>query len=102
MTDEERALIQEETRRVVCAANKTKSGTVLLGARHWDTWMVEQAHPHRIRGGDEEQGFIDQYGNFLTRKEAWVIAKRQNQIIRYVAGQSSETVDDILWSENLY
>ena len=102
MTDEERDLIQEETRRVVCAANKTKNGTVLLGARHWDTWMVKQADLQGIRGGNEEQGFIDQYGNFLTRKEAWVIAKRQNQIMRYVGNQSSESVDDILWSENLY
>jgi hypothetical protein len=102
MTEEERALIQEETRRVVCAANRTKKGTVLLGARHWDRWMVEQADLQGIRGGNEEQGFIDQYGNFLTRKEAWDVAKRKNQIIRYVANQSNETVDDILWSENLY
>jgi len=66
--------------------------------------MVKQADLQGIRGGneDEEQGFIDQYGNFLTRKEAWVIAKRQNQIMRYVGNQSSESVDDILWSENLY
>lgn len=31
---------------------------------------------------DMIQGFTDQYGNFLTRKEAYIIAKAAGQIIR--------------------
>lgn len=104
ITEEERAIMQKETQRVVCAANKLKDGTVLVGARHWDRWMAAQADKMGVRGGNEEQGFIDQYHNFLTRNEAWKIALRQNQIVRYVGNQTKENVslDDILWSENLY
>ena len=103
MTDEERALIQDNNRRVVCAANISIYGVVLVGARHWDTWMHKQADAQGISGveGCQEQGFIDQYGNYLTRAEAWKVAKRQNQIIHLCGGQT--LIDDgILWSENLY
>lgn len=102
MTEDERKEFQKKNQRVVCAANKLKDGSIILGARHWDLWMVTQAQKLGIRGGDEEQGFIDQYHNFLSREEAWGIAYRQNQIVRYVSGQNENTVDDILWSENLY
>lgn len=105
MTDEERAIVQEANRRVVCAANVSTYGVVLLGARHWDTWMRKQADAQGITGaeGCQVQGFIDQYGNFLTRSAAWVVAKRQNQIIRLVGSQKSIYDDDEkLWSENLY
>jgi hypothetical protein len=43
-----------------------------------------------------EQGFIDQFCNFLTREEAYVIAKANGQIIN----PGHET--DKLYSENLY
>lgn len=44
-----------------------------------------------------DEGFIDQFGNFLTREEAHVIAVKQNQIIRRCGGDESR-----LYSENLY
>lgn len=47
---------------------------------------------------DEEQGFIDQHGKFYTRKEAFVIAKENNQLIR----QESWNATEELYSENLY
>jgi hypothetical protein len=43
-----------------------------------------------------EQGFIDQYGQFLTRQEAYTIALEQNQIL--YPGFDSGT----LYSEDLY
>ena len=43
------------------------------------------------------QGFIDQFGQFLTREEAWPIAERNTQIIRRVGGDGIK-----LYSENLY
>jgi hypothetical protein len=42
------------------------------------------------------QGFVDNKGNFLTRKEALLIAEKENQIIRRCGG------DVELYSENLY
>lgn len=56
--------------------------------------------PNKKREGEwqhYEQGFIDQFGNFLTRKEAWVIAEQQNQLYR-----KDGTEHGILYSENIY
>jgi hypothetical protein len=48
-------------------------------------------------GRNSEQGFIDTWGNFLTREEAWVNATFNNQIIRRCGGDEGR-----LYSENLY
>lgn len=42
------------------------------------------------------QGFVDQYGKFHTREEAWKIAEEQGQI-RQVSGRHGT-----LFSEDLY
>lgn len=44
-----------------------------------------------------EQGFIDQFGNFLSRERALEIAKANNQIMRRCGGDEHQ-----LFSENLY
>lgn len=44
-----------------------------------------------------EDGFIDQFGNFLTREEAYVIAIANNQMRRVFHDQEGS-----LYSENLY
>lgn len=83
---------------VVCAANRDQYGTIVAGARHYDNVMrgVLNTSP-RISIHDMEQGFIDQFGNFLTRREAWVIALENNQIRRLLGSP-----DGILFSEHLY
>lgn len=84
-------------RRVVCAAIRDATGQVVCGARHFDNGM------HRAIGrlmsftAPWEQGFIDQFGMFLTREEAFVVASQAGQIIRRVGGD-----DGRLFSENLY
>lgn len=83
-------------RRVVCAANRFSDGTIILGARHWDELMREHAMQIGRMQCGAEQGFIDQWRVFMTRKEAWSVAVEANQIIRDV-GCSGE-----LYSENLY
>ena len=96
--------------RVVCAANKLTNGKILLGARHWDFFMHQQANHieefyMEVYGeeatekmfAESEQGFIDQYGNFLTREEAWVIAEKNGQIVR----DHDKCVGE-LFSEHLY
>ena len=94
--------------RIVCAANRLPDGTILIGARHWDKWMHQQndgrvpvepnTHPGVFE--DEEQGFIDNRGNFLSRTEAWKVADEAGQIIYRVGGDTAD--GGTLYSENLY
>jgi hypothetical protein len=87
-------------RRVVCAANRYGDDLMLLGARHWDKQMHAMADKIGFVRADydkEEQGFIDQFGVFMTREEAWQVAWDAGQIIRRVGGDGG-----CLYSENLY
>lgn len=84
-------------RRVVCAANMFPDGTIILGARHWDPLMCQQANALGRKGGTEEQGFIDQWRVFMTREEAWLVAEAAGQII-----YRGNWGDGVLYSENLY
>ncbi len=84
---------------VVCAAIR-KGERIICGARHYDTIMRNQITASE--GQDHwrgcEQGFINQYGEFLTRAEARVIANTNSQ-------QSKEKPphdEEILYSEDLY
>jgi len=84
---------------IVCSAIRHKNGGgIICGPRHFDSIMNDQIRNNAYKGwSDSEQGFVDQFGKFLTRKEARDIAKQKNQIIRRVGGDSQE-----LFSENLY
>jgi len=83
-------------RRVVCAANRNReTGRLICGARHWDKIMRASLLPTENHAG-WDQGFIDQFGDFLTRREAWEIAKDRGQILRDVSTPGT------LYSENLY
>lgn len=85
--------------RVVCAANKNKeSGRIICGARHWDAIMRSQVKDDEGFGGNWTQGFINQFGEFLTREEAYIIAKEQGQIIHPNGTHDDKT----LFSECLY
>ena len=90
---------QPGNRRIICAANKFPDGTMILGVRHWDPVMREQAR--RIGYSEKsngicQQGFLDNRQSFVTREEAWVVAMEAGQIIRRVGGD-----DDCLYSENI-
>lgn len=60
-------------RRVVCAAIRAADGEVLLGIRHYSRDMHAQIaarkdgakFTHRL---DEDQGFVDQFGVFMSRE----------------------------------
>lgn len=93
MTSDEQVVPQ----MIVCAANRNQfTGTIILGVRHWDSFM----HRLMTEGGPVDQGFIDQRGTFLTRTEAWKVAEAAGQIRRRVGGDSSD--GGTLYSENLY
>lgn len=94
-------------RVVVCAANRsTVTGKIIAGARHWDSVMRQQVEWLKGEPGDRkmpdewigaEQGFIDQYGQWMTREEAWKVAEVAKQI-KYPSGWDKGT----LYSEDLY
>ena len=102
---------------IVCAATKLISTdgkeVILVGVRHWDKLMHEQFdnidHGHlslRDKSKDE-QGFIDQFGDFVNREDAWKIAKANGQIKSRVSGderinKTDGSVTFRLFSENLY
>ena len=113
--------------RIVCAANRLtfidRTGNTqqltIAGARHMDSVMhpirrllmneiqgIRHRYDGKITEGvgmppntiSEEQGFIDQHGQFYTREQAFVIATANNQIRRKTGGVDSKQ----LFSEDLY
>lgn len=77
---------------------------ILVGARHWDSVMRGQfagiEGRSAIPSGAWKQGFIDQFGTFLTREEAMQIAKAAGQKIDINRGCGGN--DKKLYSEGLY
>lgn len=93
-------------RRVVCAACRSTSGgeeVIVAGARHFDSVMVSQVKffDDYIESQIEpwEQGFIDQFGVFMDRREAMAVAKASGQEINFKRNGSDPTE---LYSEGLY
>lgn len=107
MTDQKIAM-----RRVVCAAIRASDGSVLLGIRHYSRDMHAQIDAridgHKfIHRHDEDQGFVDQHGVYMSREEAFKIADAAGQIVSLAAcgtGLSSDgsVVVAKLYSEGLY
>lgn len=88
-------------RVVVCAACLMDNGVILCGARHWDSIMREQAKAMGYKPGcaDKDQGFIDQYGQFMNREEAAFVVEANNQPLRKARVKDYPTR---LYSEDLY
>lgn len=83
-------------RQVVCAANKY-DGIIVLGVRHFCPLMCNTLDKMGMKGSEpHEQGFVDQWGNFMDRKEALVVLKTNGRFCR-----DMEFTDE-LYSENLY
>ena len=99
--------IDPQPRYVVCAAN-SYGGFIIAGARHHDSVMRDVTRvlgggDHRtgfkilMEMGEEEQGFIDQYGDFMSREEAAFIVEANNQPM----AEKGEAKGHLI-SENLY
>jgi len=100
-------------RRVVCAAIRNCKGDIICGARHYDDIMRAQVRASKnkrywkgylkvfgkyiYRYKRVEQGFIDQWGVYMSREEALEVAKAAGQMLRRCGGDRRE-----LFSENLY
>ena len=92
-------------RYVVCAANRF-GDLVICGARHYDSVMcrvikelggMEAVHDGLERD-DIEQGFIDQYGAFMSRDEAAFVVVSNKQAI----AEPEQAELGRLISENIY
>jgi hypothetical protein len=96
-----------EGRFVVCAA--VRYGQVIIaGARHFDMVMhsqLDRMNEDRLIQsdalGEYEEGFIDQFGVFMDRSEAYKIALAGGQLNkrRLKSGNQGSTE---LFSEDLY
>ncbi len=88
--------------KILCAAIDYK-GTIVCGYRHEDCYAILQKLINNDNifatslCGRDKQGFLTSHNRFVDRKEAYRIAKENNQIIF-----GAEATDDILISENLY
>lgn len=94
-------------RRVVCAALRCPwTLDVLVGIRHYSPDMHRQIEARRDGKKfhnlhDPDQGFVDQFGVYMTREEAYEVAKTAGQIIRPEAcGNGLDGPK--LYSEGLY
>lgn len=98
--------------RIVSAANKvtyTRYGEVskiIPCVRHCDEifWEIVDSFDHtkpfsgiKDGWGSVEEGFITNNHRFVDRKEAWIIAEKQGQIIR-----DRDLCVGTLYSEHLY
>lgn len=87
-------------RSVVCAANKY-GDLVFTGVRHFCLVMVGNMAGHDIpalrKERGEIQGFIDQHGVFMDRKEAAIVARESGQLARY-----EDVFPEVLFSEDIY
>jgi len=99
-------------RKVVCAAIRAADGSLLIGIRHYSADMIEQIDrmealqigaglKFQHRHGDD-QGFVDQFGIYMTRSEAYQVAKAEGQIARPHACIHHADGTGTLFSEGLY
>ncbi len=94
-------------RRIVCAAIRAADGQLLLGIRHYSADMHTQIARMGAGGTrfmhrhDEDQGFVDQHGVFLSREDAYQVALAAGQITRpHACGDGLNGPK--LYSEGLY
>ena len=87
-------------RRIVCAALRRKdTGDILCGPRHFDEIMRSQIRNiDKAEWVEAEQGFVDNKGVFLSRREAYPIAQEAKQFF----GPMNSIQSNVLYSEHLY
>jgi hypothetical protein len=101
-----RTVATPRIRRVVCAAIRAWDGSVLVGLRRDSPDMHAQIDARwdgdKFRQRlDENQGFVDQYGVFMTREEAYRVAEAAGQIA-YPEPCGQGLDGPKLYSEGLY
>lgn len=95
--DAEYARRQPKPTVIVCSACRLASGLVVCGVRHFDRFMRDQIEAAGETHVGAEQGFVNALGEFMTREEAYNLARRNGQRKYRCGGDKSQ-----LFSENLY
>lgn len=86
---------------ILCAA-LNYNGTIIAAARHKDCYkVIEELFLNTGMCEREDQGFLTSQNRYVNRKEAWKIAKENNQI-KHGLEVSDRGDDSELISENLY
>ncbi len=85
---------------IVCSAINIY-GRIFTGYRHADCYEIAYLIYPNHDPQRPEQGFLTSHKRFVNRKEAWVIAKANNQV-RYGLEASENGDESELTSENLY
>ena len=97
------------SRRIVAAACRVigHEKWIFVSARHFDPLMHQMIDNSRVReeipnakDRNWEQGFIDNFQEFVSRRESWKIALSQDQIKHRCGGDDVD--GGTLYSENLY
>ena len=87
---------------IICAA-VNYDGTIVCGRRHKDCYLTAESLLKKQNvpqfADRENQGFMTSTGRYVTRAEAFKIAKANNQIIHKMFDNDSE---GSLTSEDLY
>lgn len=84
-------------KRYVVAACTLYKGIKFIGKRHHNTLRAASKYFNEPIRGEHGDGFIDNFMNFLTRKDALILAKETGQFKGH-----SGTVCDELFSEDLW
>ena len=99
-------MMEKFKRRVVCAANKYNcklggSPMVFVGIRHYCLVMRQNMQPYMeyLDKQSEIQGFVDQHGVFMDRKDALEVARNAGQLN---IARIKTWPDNKLFSEDLY
>lgn len=102
-----RLIGKEKTKKtyIICSAVSYK-GFVISGRRHGDAFQtlekfLDPIEYKNIQKEDIVCGFVDNWGDFHTRAEAWVIADKADQIL-FGRGTQDPKETPILISEHLY
>ena len=90
---------------IICSEVSYK-GFVISGRRHGDAFQTLERFldPIEYKAIEREDivcGFVDNWGDFHTRAEAWVIATAADQIL-FGRGTQDPNETQILISEHLY
>ena len=81
--------------RIVCAALQFPDGLIICGTRHFDPIMRELIKRLEVLPQLAICGFVDQFGRFYTRAEAYKIAVNCGQIVFDATGKKELQSIDI-------
>lgn len=79
------------------AAVKAKDGTVFTGKCHADCFHAGDSGGHKMSSKPDDQGFVTNLGKFVSREEAFQIAKTAKQIVD--PREHSYLFSEDLWSK---